>query len=395
MSSFTHSKKRSVFKDHGVLSFDYVPEELPHRDKQLQRLFTLFSPILESNISQNAFLTGNVGTGKTVISKRFCADFQDLARKSKKNIQYVFVNCRQRNSEQAAMLRILGHFQPHFPDRGFSITEMLNSLRKNLVKENAHLIVVLDEVDVLLKKAGSDLIYHFSRFNEEGIDGKQQLSLILISQKNIYEMLDPAVISTFKRGNIIKFDKYKRDELIAILEQRVLLAFHPEAVDMEIIDLISDIASEWGDARYGIEILDSAGMLADEANDHIVNAEHVRRARAETNPTDIWEKLTPLDTHKKILLLAIARSLKKDTYATTGKVEKIYNLVCEEFDEKARAHTQLWKYLKELDSLGMIEARKSSRGVTGTTTLISIPDVPAEALEEKLLGMVRPGKRSK
>jgi cell division control protein 6 len=174
-----------------------------------------------------------------------------------------------------------------------------------------------------------------------------------------------------------------------------MLGFHPEAVEMEIMDLISDIGSEWGDARYVIEILDTAGMLADESNDKVVTSEHVRRARAETNPTDIWEKLTPLDRHKKLLLLAIARNLKKETYATTGNVEKTYKLICEEFNEKARGHTQLWKYLKDLDAHGMIEAKKSSRGVTGTTTLISLPDVPAQALEERLTKIVKPRKTSK
>jgi Cdc6-like AAA superfamily ATPase len=105
--------------------------------------------------------------------------------------------------------------------------------------------------------------------------------------------------------------------------------------------------------------------------------------------------LAPLDKHKKLLLLAIARNLKKETYATTGKVEKTYNLICEEFKEKARGHTQLWKYLKDLDALGMIEAKKSSHGVTGTTTLISLPDVPAQALEDRLTQIVKPRKTSK
>jgi cell division control protein 6 len=390
MSTYSaYPRGKSVFKNYKVLDFDYVPKELPNRDTQLSRLFTIFSPIVDSNISQNAFITGSTGTGKTVLSKKFVMDFQDFARKGGKNVQFALVNCRQRNTENAVMLRILTHFQPHFPDRGFSINEMMESLRKELEKEKAHLIVVLDEVDVLLKKAkSSDIIYHFSRFNEEGIDTKKLLSLILISQKNIYEMLDSASTSTFKRGNIIKLDKYSMEELIPILNQRIELAYHPDTVDVEVGELIADIASEWGDARFAIELLEKAGMLADENKEGQVVCEHVRAAKAETYSTITESKIKELDTNRKLILIAISRSVKRKAYATTGDVEKHYAVVCEEFEKKQLGHTQFWKYLKELDNVGIIQAKKSSKGLVGTTTMISLPDIPAKVLEEKLLKMI-------
>ncbi len=390
MSKYSaYPRGKSVFKDHKVLDFDFVPKELPHRDAQMKRLFTIFGPIADSNISQNAFLTGPTGTGKTVLSKKFCMEFQDFVRKGGKNLQFVFVNCRQRNTENAVMLRVLTHFQPHFPDRGFSINEMMESLRKNLEKEKAHLIVVLDEVDVLLKKTkSSDMIYHFSRFNEEGIEAKKLLSLILISQKNIFDMLDLPSISTFKRGNIVRLDKYTRDELLSILDQRIELAFHPDSVDSGVTELISDIASEWGDARFAIELLEKAGMLADEDKAQLVTPENVRAAKAETYSTVTESKIADLGKNRKLILMAIARTLKKEAYTTTGDAEKMYALICEEFEVKKLGHTQFWKYLKELDDVGIIQAKKSGKGLVGTTTLISILDIPAKVLEEKLMEML-------
>ena len=89
-----------------------------------------------------------------------------------------------------------------------------------------------------------------------------------------------------------------------------------------------------------------------------------------------------------IILIGISRSLRKKAYATTGDVEKHYAVVCEEFEKKQLGHTQFWKYIKELDNVGIIQAKKSSKGLVGTTTLISLPDIPAKVLEEKLLKMV-------
>src|SRR2546422_7121377 len=83
--------------------------------------------------------------------------------------------------DDAVLLTILKHFDSRFPDRGFSIPEKLDSLRKWLEKQQVHLTIILDEVDVLLKKSGSDLVYTFSRFGEEA--GKGNVSLVLISQR--------------------------------------------------------------------------------------------------------------------------------------------------------------------------------------------------------------------
>jgi cell division control protein 6 len=372
-----------IFRDVSKLSFDYVPERMPHRGKQLDALHNLFHPLIEANLSQNVLLVGNVGTGKTHASKRFCMDFQRLAQEREKNVDWVLVNCRQRMTEDAVLLAILKRWDERFPERGFSIPEKLNVLRKQLEKRRAHLIIVLDEADVLVRK-GSDLIYNFTRFDEEYRGPRGSVSLVLISQKYILSYLDKATLSTFKRSNVVEFGKYSGVELRDILSDRVALAFFPDVVREECIDLIADIASEYGDARYAIELLWKAGELALEEDAREVMPEHVRGARASTHALLSEEALEGLDTSKMVALLAIARKLERRAYITTGEAEESYALVCEEFGERKRGHTQFWKYLQDLDALGFIEAKPSGEGVTGKTTIISMQEVPARALIERL-----------
>jgi cell division control protein 6 len=380
---------KSVFKDQRTLSFDYVPQRLVHREAQMKKLVMLYRPVVESNLSQNAVLTGSVGTGKTATAKRFCTDLKDFAEKQQKAVDWILVNCRQRNSESSAVLHVVNHFQPNFPDRGFSITEMLRILRKDLEKRKVHLVIVLDEADMLLKKAGPDIIYKLTRFGEEKVDGRDLVSLMLISQKNIFEMLDASSTSTFKRTNVVEFGKYSSDELRDIVKTRAELAFHDGAIDDDAINLIAEVSSEWGDARFAIEILEKAGMLADEESAGRISVEHVRGAKAEAYSSITESKLAGLDRHQKLSLLGIARASRGKAYVTTGETESAYKVACEEYSEKPRAHTAFWGLMKDLDMLGVVSAKKSGPGISGKTTVITLLDIPAKVLEQRMRQMLK------
>jgi cell division control protein 6 len=380
---------KSVFKDQRTLSFDYVPQRLVHREAQMKKLVMLYRPVVESNLSQNAVLTGSVGTGKTATAKRFCTDLKDFAEKQQKAVDWVLVNCRQRNSESSAVLHVVNHFQPNFPDRGFSITEMLRILRKDLEKRKVHLVIVLDEADMLLKKAGPDIIYKLTRFGEEKVDGRELVSLMLISQKNIFDMLDASSTSTFKRTNVVEFGKYSSEELRDIVKTRAELAFHDGTIDDDAIDLIADVSSEWGDARFAIEILEKAGMLADEESAGRISVEHVRGAKAEAYSSITESKLAGLDKHQKLSLLGIARASRGKAYVTTGEAESAYKVACEEYGEKPRAHTAFWGLMKDLDMLGVVSAKKSGPGISGKTTVITLLDIPAKVLEQRMRQMLK------
>lgn len=376
----------SVFKDQGKLSFDFVPEKMFHREAQMQRLFSYFRSIVDAGVSSNAFLHGPVGTGKTHSAKRFCLDFKRYAEEHGRALDYVLVNCRKNMGDDPVLLNMIQHFDAHFPERGFSITEKLDTLRRHLERQRLHLIVILDEVDALLKKSGANLIYSFARIAEDAAgSAKGNISMILISQRpNALEYMDAAALSTFRRSNVVEFPKYGRDELEDIVTDRVRLAMHPGTVDGDIVDLIADIASELGDARYAIELLWKAGMLADEESSENVNVEHIRAAKSEVRPTGLEERLAQLDAPKRFVLLAIARRIRKKAYITMGEAEETYKVVCEEFGEKRRAHTQFWKYVGDLDALGLIDTKLSGEGVVGKTTLIYLPEIPSKILTDNL-----------
>ena len=391
MSDFIEDEllSSSVIKNLKVLDFDYIPNELPHRTKQLKIMAQMFKPLL-NNVSQNAIIKGPVGTGKTVITKKFCQTLVNTSRKQGKFIEYIHINCRKRSTDSMVLIGILNHFDERFPDRGFSVQEMLQILKKQLKRRDAQLLLVLDEADALIKKSGCNLLYDLTRFTDETMKTDNPISIIMISQKDILNELDDSVLSTFKRSNIVVLNKYLRDELLDIISQRVDLAFHNNVVSTDSIELIADISSEWGDARFAIELLWKAGICADQQHLQKIVPEHVRAAKAETYSTVTETKLKNLGKQQILTLLSVAKRLLKDetAYANTGEVEKTYAITCEEYNEKPRAHTMFWNYLKELDNAGFINIKHSGKGQLGTTQIISLPDIPAEILLQKIQDII-------
>ncbi len=377
-------RRSAIIRDPKVLTFDYVPDKLVHREEQMRSLGMLFRPVVESGGPQSAFLIGSVGTGKTATAKRFCMDMMRHAADKGVPMDYVIVNCRQSSTESSVLLRLIRHFDEGYPDRGFSVSEMLRALKKHVEKRRLRLVVMLDEVDVLLKKGAQDLIYQLSRFNEERVDPSTSLSLMMISQDYVLDRLDQASMSTFKRANTVRFSRYDRSELRDIVEGRASMGMNPGTVRDDCMDLIADIASEWGDARFAIELLEKSALLAEEEGFTEVKAELVREAKALTYSTITESKLEQLDLHRSLTLLAVTRCLKEDAYVNTGKAEKTYHVVAEEYGEKPRKHTQFWNYLNDLSDLGLLNTQVKGDPDGGRTTYISVPDMPSKVLRAKL-----------
>jgi cell division control protein 6 len=381
----------SVFKDLAKLDFDYVPETLPGREEAIRWLTSTYRGLTQGANREHALLWGPVGSGKTVVAKLFARSFKSVLSKQGRPLEVVHVNCRSRKSDGLAMLGIMSHFDPHYPDRGFSVGEMLRDLKRTLDRKGSHLLVILDEVDALLKSEGSSLVYDLTRFNSEAGPAWTGVSVVMISQENVLGLLDPAALSTFKQTNAYEFKPYESQTLESIVQQRVELAFVPGAVEGDTVCLVADIvAAQSGNARLAIEILQKAGRMADDEGKQQVGPEEVRAAKAYSHDYITTSKLQQMPQHPLLVLLALARRLKKgDAYATTGSVEQSYKVACEEFGEEPRAHTQFWKYLKQLEGAGFLLSRLSGKGQAGTTQLLSIPDAPAKAVEEQVLALLR------
>src|SRR5437879_12014105 len=86
----------TIFKDEGPLSLEWLPPRLPHRENQLRFLAELFRSVIDKRgtPSPKVLITGDIGTGKTVLTQRFATDMQRNAKTLKLNIPDTHANCR-------------------------------------------------------------------------------------------------------------------------------------------------------------------------------------------------------------------------------------------------------------------------------------------------------------
>jgi len=366
------------------LDFDFVPEELVGREAIQRELASKFSNVATPEGAARAVITGPVGSGKTVLAKTFCRDLQRHLS-GKRELKVAHINCRNASTSMRVAQRILHQFDPGHPDRGLSLGEMLLSLRKMLRRTSTHLIVVLDEVDHMLRRSGDELLYQLLRIDEDQ-DGTGTLSLMLISQEQVLDVLETAVLSKFGQSNHLRIQPYTVEGLEAIARQRAEMALVPGTWSDATVRLLAERAAGSGDARRVIEFLSSAAerceFRQDGHTEQAITVEDIH-AMSDTVAVDTQTRLEVVDdlpAQGMLVLLAMCRRLRTEESMTMGDVERLYAVVCEEYDQKPKSHTTLWKYAKQIEREGVISTRVATvPGGRGRTTHLSMPHfLPAD-----------------
>jgi archaeal cell division control protein 6 len=382
--------RRSVFRDESKLDINYIPQKLPHRENQQRLLMEFFNYILRcpEKMAQRVILIGEVGTGKTALAQNFGASITSEANKRGIKFRYIHVNCREfRGNLQPILYRAVAVFRPNFPSRGYSAEEILSTLTQVLDEEEAQTILALDEFDSLIEKEGSDAVYKLTRLQEMRQGKPQRLSFIFIMRDlKAIDRLDESARSTLQRS-IIRLERYGKMQLVDILIDRVKMAFEVGAVPEDVIDSIASLAfTETGNARFGIELLWRAGKYADAEDTGTVEPECVRLAVSSIIPSLRRSELASLGLHEKLFLLSVTRYFKENeqAYVSLTEAEKDYAVVCEEFDEIPKGHTQVWHYVQYLAKLGVLKTEVMNNEMRGRTTRLSLPSIPAGELEKEL-----------
>ena len=240
-------------------------------------------------------------------------------------------------------------------------------------------VIMLDEIDKLVEKSGDDTLYNLSRMNSELV--RSRVSIIGISNDlKFTDFLDPRVKSSLGEEEIV-FPPYDANQLRDILQHRADIAFKPDALTDDVIPLCSAFAAqEHGDARRALDLLRTAGELAERGQIERVGEDHVREAQEKIELDRVVEVVRTLPTQSKLVLFSILLLEENGVHnINTGEVYNIYKRLCEGIDADVLTQRRVTDLISELDMLGIVNAVVVSKGRYGRTKEISLSVPIAEA----------------
>lgn len=286
---FISFEDSTIFKNEEILSSEYLPEMLPHREQQIKQLADNLLPASKGRNPQNTFLYGSPGVGKTAVAKYVFREFEDYS-----GIKTVYINCWDFKTATAILSKIVIDLGQMVQRRGISKDEIVSRLIEVLNKLNKGLLVCLDEVDQLEQ----EVLYDLLRLNQYV---KNPIGLIFISNNPfVFTNVEPRIKSSLAVDEI-EFKPYTLEEMKDILQERVNHAI--TSVESGVVLLCANHAiNKSGDVRVGLQCLLKAGRLAEQKNENKIKVEHVRKILKEVKevkPEILKEKIN--DTEKIIL----------------------------------------------------------------------------------------------
>jgi cell division control protein 6 len=378
-------QKEPLFKDKSVLQSDYTPDVLKHREKEMNVIAQILAPALRLNKPSNVFLYGKTGTGKTLTTKYTIKNFIEVAQNKNIPVKAIYVNCKLKrvaDTEYRLIAQLVRELGVEIPITGLPTEEVYDQFFKLVDEKKQVIILVLDEIDQLVEKAGDEILYSLTRMNSEL--KQSRVSCIGISNNLVFaHSLDPRIKSSLSQEEIV-FSPYNAVQLIDILSQRAKRAFNKDIIKQGLIEKCSAYAArEHGDARRALELLRVAGEVAERNGDKIVEIKHIDLAEAKIEKDNIVESIEsqPKQFHA-VLYSIFLISEKSDGTIHTGEVYELYKSMCQKTNIRPLTQRRVSDIIGELDMLGIINAKTISKGRYGRTREISV--IIAKGIFEKI-----------
>ena len=400
-------KSDGLFVNREAMRPTYMPEILPHREKETDNLASVLVPALRDETPSNVFIYGKTGTGKTAVVKFIGRELVKKGDETGKKVNFIYINCEIVDTQYRLLQNIANHFIDEWDERipftGWPTDEVYAKLKQMIEKQGGVTVIILDEVD---KLKGDEALYNLSRINSDLKNAK--VSIVGISNDlKFTEFLDPRVKSSLGEENMI-FPPYDAGELRDILNQRVSVALKKGVIEEDVVPLCSALAAqEHGDARRALDLLRMSAELAERSNALKITKKYVKLAQNKIEIDRIVEVVRTLPTQSKLILLAILLQEKHNDKTegtdviTTGEVYSIYKELCRKTRADFLTQRRVTDLISELDMLGVITARVISKGRYGRTrdiktssseeimSILQEDEVFKELSEHKIRGQTR------
>ncbi len=385
-SDFMEAK--SLFQSRDVLSISFTPENIPHREKQINELGKILAPSLVGAKPSNVFIYGRTGTGKSLVSLYVTSELLKTVRdKQDTKIKTVYINCKMKKSadtEYRLIASIAKEFrkagEKEIPFTGLPTEQVYKIFFESIDSEKQVIILIIDEIDALVEKTGDGILYNLTRMNQE-LKNARLCVIGITNNLSFIDNLDPRVKSSLSEEELV-FPPYNAVQLKDILRERAEKAFSPEALDNGVIEKCAALAAqEHGDARRALDLLRVAGELAERSGSAKIGLQHVDIAEEKIDTDKFVEIIKTQPKQSQLVLYTILNLAKKSEEALTNDVLTAYQENCKKFSLKSLTQRRVSDLIAELDLFGIIHTKTVSRGRYGRTRVITVS--LSESVKEK------------
>lgn len=373
---FSHYKSKTnlIFKDKALLSETFVPTTILHRSDQMQHLARILAPTINKEKISNVFIFGTVGTGKTLVTKHVVEELV----KDNTHIKVLYINCKMKrvsDTEYRLLAELVRGLGGDVPTTGLPTPQVYTTFFSLLQKEEV-VVVILDEIDNIIKKIGDDILYSLLRANQET---GSKLSIVGISNDvQFTDHLDPRVKSSLSEEEII-FPPYNASQLQDILLERTEGAYVSGVLERGVVAKAAALAAqEHGDARKAVDLLRIAGEIVERQGGQRVQQTHVDQAEQKLD-SDRTTMLVRAQPKQSLAVLAgIVRLLEEGKGGIqTGDVFSLYEKIASSRGLKLLTQRRVSDLINELDMLGIITTKVVSKGRYGRSREIRLSLEPS------------------
>lgn len=361
------SKQNSVFSQKRFLDSLYLPSSIIGRKEQAEQLLRHIESQRQGFVVPVISVFGRSGSGKSTVVRFVCQNIGDTACSC-------YVNLRKARTVFGCANLILAGLGSESLKSADGINKAVDTIGSQIEgilfsKQKKFFILVLDEYDVIFSdKRGkpSDFMYKLLTLEEDLREKDLWLCLITISNNALSEYeLDDRVKSRMGSCDVF-FPPYKKDEVIAILRDRAKKAF-TKPVDVSVLEYCAKVGSDdHGDARRALDLLRISGELG---NGCKITKKDVENAQQRLQKNRIELIVTNASYHQKVLIAAIC---VKTIYSEGGwtSTSSIYDQYGEllQKDTKSLSYRRVVDLLVELENMGLVTTRTTSRGRHGYGT---------------------------
>ncbi|MCF7861945.1 orc1/cdc6 family replication initiation protein [Candidatus Woesearchaeota archaeon] len=368
-------KKDSLFVKKKALQLSYTPDQIVHRDTELNSVATILAPLLKMEKPSNLFVYGKTGTGKTLVVRYTCDELMVSAKANSIPVKIIYINCKLKkvaDTEYRLVAQLVRELGRDIPATGLPTDEIYNFFFKLVDIKEQILLIVLDEIDQLIKKAGDEILYNMTRINSELKNA--QISIVGISNDLLFaDSLDPRIKSSLSEEELV-FPPYNALQIKDILLERVKEAFKKGTIKPGVIEKCSAYAARnHGDARRALELLRVAGEIAERANKKKVELSDLDTAEEKIEKDKIIESVLIQPKQFLVVLYSVIEACadtKEKVF--TGDVYDNYIRFSKESGLRPLTQRRVSDIICELDMLGIINAKVISKGRHGRMREITL-----------------------